>query len=278
MSHRLVNIFFLFSLIFIFVLFCKTGDQIRIGMAFTAALVLSFLAFILNWLTLDGSISAVLFGTIAYGLGGTLGAMIILGFFVSSSVISKDIIIGGDSEHPERRQFRRNGNQVWANGFWFVLFIFSWFITNSELFLYAATASMAAATADTWATEIGGNYKPGTTRLLTSFKKVSPGTDGGVSIKGLVAALLGSSFISFIYLLFTSGTNWKLFFILSLAGFFGSMIDSWMGAIIQGKKFNLPYGTAYKEAEVFVDNDFVNWTGTGAGALMAILLTKIGLI
>jgi len=278
MSHRLVNIFFLFSLIFVFVLFCKTGDQIRIGIAFSAALVFSFLAFILNWLTLDGSISAVLFGTIAYGLGGMIGAMIILAFFISSSVISKDIIIGRDSEHPERRQFRRNGNQVWANGFWFVLFTFLWFISQSELFLIAATASMAAATADTWATEFGGNYNPGTTRLITTFKKVTPGTDGGVSLKGLIAALFGSTFISAVFLFFYAGVNWKLFLILSVAGFLGSLTDSWAGAKIQGTAFKIPFARAADETGVFVDNDFVNWTGTGAGALMSILLIKIGLI
>jgi len=278
MSHRLVNIFFLFSLIFVFVLFCKTGDQIRIGIAFTAAVIFSFLAFILNWLTLDGSISAVLFGTIAYGLGGVLGAMIILAFFVSSSIISKDIVIAGDSEHPERRQFRRNGNQVWANGFWFVLFTFSWFISQSELFLVAAVASMAAATADTWATEIGGNYNPGTTRLLTSFKKVSPGTDGGVSVKGLIAALSGSAFVSAVYILFAAEAHWKLFLILAVAGFLGSLTDSWMGAKVQGARLKLPFTANTGDEELFVDNDFVNWTGTGAGALTAIFLIKIGLI
>jgi len=272
MSHRLANIFFFFSLIFVFVLFCKTGDQIRIGIAFSAAVIFCFIAFILNWLTLDGTISAMIFGTIAYGLGGVIGALVVLGFFVSSSIISKDVIIGDETEHPERRQFRRNGNQVWANGFWFVFFTFLWFITQSEIFLLAATGSMAGATADTWATEIGSGYKPGTTRLLHNFREVHPGTDGGVSFKGLIAAISGSVFISGIYWIFSDGENLPVLIALAIAGFLGSLADSWAGAKIQGTHINTP--KFLQEETIKIDNDFVNWIGTGSASIITILLIQ----
>jgi uncharacterized protein (TIGR00297 family) len=49
--------------------------------------------------------------------------------------------------------------------------------------------SIATATADTMASEVGVATTP---RLITNFKKVPPGTDGGISVVGTIAGILGA--------------------------------------------------------------------------------------
>ena len=52
--------------------------------------------------------------------------------------------------------------------------------------------SIATATADTLASEIGVTVQP---RLITTFKKVPPGTDGGISVLGTAAGIIGAGII-----------------------------------------------------------------------------------
>ena len=53
--------------------------------------------------------------------------------------------------------------------------------------------SIAVATADTLASEIGVVDKY--PRLITNFKKVPPGTDGGISPIGTAAGIIGAGII-----------------------------------------------------------------------------------
>jgi len=52
--------------------------------------------------------------------------------------------------------------------------------------------SIATATADTMASEVGVATTP---RLITNFKKVPPGTDGGISVLGTFAGIIGAGLI-----------------------------------------------------------------------------------
>ncbi|MEP1140854.1 MAG: DUF92 domain-containing protein, partial [Balneola sp.] len=116
------------------------------------AVIFSISAFLLSWLTYDGAISAGIFGTISFGFGDWQIALIVLFFFISASLVSKDSIATEDSHSVK---FRRNGRQVWSNGFWLCLWVMIWFISEQTMFLVASVASIATATADTWATELG---------------------------------------------------------------------------------------------------------------------------
>ena len=266
LSHRVINIFFFLLLAYVFVLFCKSDDHIRIAIAFIGALLFGITALLLNWLTLDGVRAAVLFGTISYGIGDFTGASVVSGFFITSSLVSQNKVIETSDTHPDTKRFRRDGGQVWANGFWFALFMLVWFLSQSEVFLFAAVASIAAANSDTWATELGGNYKPGKTWLITTFKDVKPGTDGGISIKGLLAALIGSAVIAGVFYLVNQSTPIDYIIALSAAGFVGSLIDSILGATIQDKYFHFR-GELYT-----IGNNIINAISTGSASL-AIIIT-----
>lgn len=269
MLDRLVNIFFLFSLIFIFILFADLDDHIRMGLALILSLICSFIAFILNWLTLDGMKAAILFGLISFGLGAVVGAVIVLVFFISSSLLSKDII---HSESILEKKFRRNGHQVWSNGFWFAFWIMIWFLTDINAFLISGVASMASATADTWASEIGGNRLKGKTWLFPSFKTVQAGTDGGISVIGTIASLLGAVSIGGVYWFLTSESSITIFIVISSAGVFGSLADSFFGARVQGSTYKF---LKSKDQKIYIDNNMVNWMASGSASFIALLAVLI---
>jgi len=81
-------------------------------------------------------------------------------------------------------------------------------------------------------------------RLITTWRKVPRGTNGGVSLIGLIVSLLGGMFVGVVYyltvrltveqnVLMSSGPQWPLILFGAFAGFFGSLIDSLLGATMQ---------------------------------------------
>lgn len=268
MLDRLVNIFFFFTLVFIFLLFAKADDHTRIFIAILLSVVCGFIAFMLNWLTLDGVVAAILFGIISYGLGGLTGAAVVLTFFVSSSLLSKDMI---SDESLLDKKFRRDGHQVWSNGFWFTLWTIIWFLTKMDFFMTAAIASIAFANADTWASEIGGHRVKGKTYLISNFREVKPGSDGGISIIGTLATLAGAVLIAVIFWLLNMELNIWLAVMIAASGFAGSFIDSWLGAKVQGIKLNPFFRNLFARQISYVDNNLVNWMAAGSSSVIALI-------
>ncbi|MEX0844957.1 MAG: DUF92 domain-containing protein [Balneolaceae bacterium] len=230
------------------------------------------IAFIFNWLTIDGAISAGILGSFAYGLGGMTGAAVLLAFFISGSLLSKDLISLDDLLE---KKFRRNSLQVWSNGFWFSFWILIWFQSGVEAFLIASVSSVGFAASDTWATEIGEKRLKGKTRLITTGKKVSPGTDGGVSFYGTVAAVAGAIFISLAYWLFEMESSLSTIMVIAISGFLGCLIDSYIGARFQNNKYNIP-GISWMDREyLYVSNNFVNWISSGIASLISLIIILI---
>ena len=93
---------------------------------------------------------------------------------------------------------------------------------------------------DTFASELGvlSKSKP---RLITTFcrKEVEPGTNGGVSLLGVVASILGGLVAASGWALgayITSGVRTEIMYALiigAFGGFFGSFVDSVLGATVQ---------------------------------------------
>ena len=116
-----------------------------------------------------------------------------------------------------------------------------------------ALAALAEAAGDTSSSEIGMAF-PGKTLMITNFKPVSAGTDGGMSLFGTIAALLGSASVA-IAAFATGLVPLSQLTAIILAGFFGTVIDSLLGAIF--------------ERRGLLDNDLVNLLSTAAAVGMA---------
>lgn len=272
MLDRQLNIFFFFAVVYVFLLFAEGGDTTRFLIAIGCSFIFVLAAYILKWLTIDGANSAILFGIIALGFGGITGAVILLAFFVSSSLISKDIF---DEQGLYKVSFRRNGVQVWSNGFWFALWIIVWFVSEQAVFLIAAISSMAFSTADTWASEIGSERFKARTHMIHTFKKVEPGTDGGVSVPGTIATVFGAFFIAGLFWVMNKNFGFTALFIVAIAGFLGSLADSLIGATVQGKKLNVNIRNIFSNRITYVDNDITNWLSAGTASIIAITTALI---
>src|SRR5487761_911693 len=109
---------------------------------------------------------------------------------------------------------------------------------HSNLFTLAFLASIAAAMADTLATEIG-LLSHSTPRLITNLRKgVAAGMSGGITSLGESAALLAAISIALAGLflsMFSAGTNMAVFvFVSVVAGaIIGTSFDSFLGATVQ---------------------------------------------
>jgi uncharacterized protein (TIGR00297 family) len=118
-----------------------------------------------------------------------------------------------------------------------------------------ALAALAEAAADTLSSEIG-QAVAGPAILVTTLRRVPPGTDGAVSVAGTLAGVLGAAAIIFAGLpLFSLSFAPFLFPAIFIAGTLGLFFDSLLGATL--------------ERRGWVNNDLVNFLSTGFAAVVA---------
>ena len=185
----------------------------------------------MKWLTPRGWAAAFAVGLATVSGFGWRGFALLLAFFVSSSLLSN-------------RHTARHERQVVANGGVAAL---AALLGNWPAF----AGSLAAATADTWATEIGRRSST-PPRLVTTWTAVPAGTDGGMTLLGTLGGIGGAGFIAGTSHLL--GFRWVLG--IALAGILGMVLDSILGATVQGKVR-------------WMDNDAVNLAATLTGAVVS---------
>lgn len=273
-SERKLNYLFVFITILLFVLEASVAERYVLLTALGLSTLVAFPAFFLGFLTLDGVRAAVIAGMVTYGFGGIEAALVIVAFFVSSNSVGPLFGSRNLPETPFTYSDRRTGTQVWANAFWFVLFICLWFVLKADMFLIAAYASMATANADTWATEIGIRRKNARTVLITTRLPVERGTNGGVSVPGFLAAFLGAAFIGLIAIVFDHNFAIISFVAITIAGFAGSVVDSVIGAVYQHTGKRVPI-LVFRSDDGDDDNSSVNFIATGIGAILGLIIYNL---
>jgi uncharacterized protein (TIGR00297 family) len=272
LGDRKLNYLFSFITIALFVLEASVSERYDIMIAFTLAFVVGFAAFFLNILSLDGARASIIVGTMALGFGGIEAASLIFAFFVSSNLVGLPFGKKHDIQNQAYNPDRRSGVQVWANAFWFIIFICTWFVLKADMFLIAAFAALATANADTWSTEVGIRFKKKRPVLITTFKPVEVGTDGAISLPGIIAGLFGALFIGSISLLFDKNALLLSGIVIAIAGFLGSIVDSYIGAFFQTGKRQFP---SFLGNFGDYENSMVNFLSTGGGALIGLILYNI---
>jgi uncharacterized protein (TIGR00297 family) len=242
------------------------------------SLVLLWGAFKQKALSIDGTITAYLIGLIIFGAGGIQWILPLIAFFILSSLISKF------RRKAEKKYSRRNIYQVLANGgvpTIIALLHFYFQLPHAYVFYLSA---IAAATADTWATEIGFFSRIVPVNILT-WKSVKRGDSGGITILGTFGSFAGAAAIAGCGLIF--GLSASHFLIVTLAGFAGSLVDSVLGASVQGiyncpvcedlteKRIHCHQETQLIKGQLWIDNNMVNLLNTVSGVLIISLLIKL---
>jgi uncharacterized protein (TIGR00297 family) len=269
MIDRQTNFLFAYVLLLVYVLAAQTNEQLSILLGIALSVLTVSIVFLLGFLSLEALIPAALVGSIAYGLGGIPSVGVLGVFFVSSSLLT--LVNDQRVRKDELNESRRGGRQVWSNAFWFVSFLISSFILDSMALTIASISALATSSADTWGTEAGLFPKQKKTISITRFTEVQPGTDGGVSLFGTLASLVGSALIGGFFAFFFSEKDVYLFLIITFSGFIGSLIDSILGDRFQSTKGSHHDHSKFK-SNIQMSNNMVNWFSTGFGGLIGLIL------
>lgn len=248
-----------------------------------AAGAVATLAYGARLLTAGGAIAATAVGA-ASMLGGAGWVVVLLFFFASSSALSRwrgaerDRLLGSIIEKGNRR----DAVQVLANGAVFASAAALSASGDAATWQAVGAGAIAAATADTWSTEVG-TVLGGAPRLIFSGRRVPPGTSGGVtlpgSIAGIAAAILAAVVVSRI--------EWVVpVYAVVAGGVAGSLADSVIGATVQERRWcatcavqterrthSCGTQTAHRGGIRGCNNDIVNLMSTIAGAAVTWTLT-----
>jgi uncharacterized protein (TIGR00297 family) len=241
--------------------------------------------YMIKSLTMSGALASFIVGCSVYLGFGFRGLMILGVFFATSSLWSKyKKRHKSEVEQKVEKGDRRDAIQVFANGSALAFYAIIHHFHPSNWLLFMFLAAIAAANADTWASEIGSLYKKRPI-LLTTFKRVDPGTSGAVSILGTAAAFAGAAVISVVAtVLWSHVVNFKLTIFIVFFGFLGCMIDSVMGALFQvsyvcprcgletEKKNHCGGKTKYLKGCKYMNNDVVNACAIFLSSLIGALL------
>jgi uncharacterized protein (TIGR00297 family) len=263
-----------------------------LGLVFSS--FIGFVGYRQGALTASGAVGAIVVGTLIVGFGGWAWGLLLVAFFASSSLLSlyRRADKGAVSD-KFAKGYRRDLGQTLANGSLGVLLALAYSLSPHPILLAAFVGAMASVNSDTWATEFGVLSRQ-TPRLVATGRAVPPGTSGGVTRDGSLAALGGGLFIGLCALLFIAGEHlalgqpiliamvWPLVPIGGVSGLAGAFFDSLLGASVQRIYYCQVCNTETEQAVhrcgsrsyplrgwSWLNNDMVNFISSGIGALVA---------
>jgi len=265
--------------------------RLLLGVALSA--VVGWIGYWRESLSPGGVAGAIIVGTLIFGLGGWIWGLLLITFFVSSSLLShyrqrdKEVVA-----EKFAKGGRRDLGQALANGGMGAILAVAYYTSPEPALLAAYLGVMATVNADTWATEMGvlSRVPP---RLITTGQEVSHGSSGGVTSLGTWASLAGALLIGSVATALTQagsllgGGGWDAralaYPVLAVAGgMAGSLFDSLLGATVQGIYYCDRCGKETESAVhrcgqatlpvrgwQWLNNDLVNFIASMVGGLVA---------
>lgn len=225
-------------------------------------------------LSVGGAIAAVGLGILVTLTAGVEWMLPLFLFFLSSSLIGKLLPASTPGSDAKDKQ-PRDVVQVLCNGGIYGLLA----LTDLDPTLLLIT--MAVATADTWASEIGKYFRQSTVDILR-LRRVPPGLSGGISTAGNLGGAAGAILIGGAgFLLLPTFTPGDFVSVIAF-GFLGMLLDSLLGAGLQARYRDpstgvlsdvRPVGGELASGYRFITNDAVNLLAIGLTVAIALLLT-----
>lgn len=241
------------------------GDvsTIRIAVAFGVTAALGYVSLELGAASIAGMLTGVLLSLLTIVLGGYGWFAMLVAFFGIGGLSAKYRYERKvDRGVAQENEGARGTGNVLANSLVALVAVLAVPLgpelgISHAVFFYAFAGSVAAALADTLASEIGGLFD--TPRLVTTLEPVEPGTDGAITWQGEIVGVLGAGIIAGIALLdgrpVAGGT------LIIGAGVVGMTVDSLIGAVLEGR---------------LLGNQGVNFVATLTAALTAATVATAG--
>ena len=235
-----------------------TVPLVAFGLAVTGAL--GYVSFALGTASVPGMLTGVLSALLAVVVGGVGWFATLMSFYAVGGLASKYRF----DEKAERgvaqeNEGARGTGNVLANSAVALVAVVGYAATAQigvpgALFGFAFAGATATAMADTLSSELGGLYDG--PRLITSLRRVEPGTDGAVTWQGEVAGFAGALLVAGLAAFgMPVGDPVVGGVVVVLAGVVGMTVDSLLGALIEGER---------------IGNQAVNFLATLSGALVAV--------
>jgi|APTNR8051073442_1049403.scaffolds.fasta_scaffold05715_5 uncharacterized protein (TIGR00297 family) len=254
-----------------------------------ASIAIAALAYYRRVLNAGGALAAVLVGTLVFGCGGWRWGVLLVVFFVTSSALSR-FRQGEKKTSLDRgaKSGRRDAAQVLANGGVVAILALLAVLSPADAWFPVAIGGLAAVTADTWATELGGlSRRP--PRLFVSGQPVPKGTSGAVTTLGSATAVLGATVIGLAAGVISDTLAWwQATVVGAVAGTAGAFVDSLLGATAQavyrceacGEDTEVPVHRCGRPARrirgwAVLGNDEVNAAASLAGAAFGWLAWRL---
>ena len=150
----------------------------------------------------------------------------------------------------------RSASQVVANIGVAAAAVLVGLLTRHSAGLVACSAALAEAAADTTSSEVG-QAASDSAYLITSFRPVPVGTDGGISFAGTLAGIAAAAVVAAVCCV-TGMIARSSLLPVAAAGVLGMIVDSFLGATLERQRL--------------LNNDAVNLLSTIAAALFALFL------
>lgn len=215
--------------------------------------ILGFVTYYRKSLDVLGSVVMIVMGIIIIFSAGANWLLLIVLFLVMSLLATK--FSKKYKQSLGEFEGRRTSKNVISNG---VVACFMAAFGGYYLpFVGGFIGAIATATSDTLASEIGVlDQHP---RLITTFQKVDPGTNGAVSVLGTTVGIVGAAIIGIAsYLLGIMPNPLLAICVAIISGTVGCFMDSVLGAVFENRHL--------------ITNEHVNLIATIVGALVGILL------
>lgn len=258
-----------------------------------ASALVALLGYRLGALSRSGAAGATAAGAIVLAFGGASAGSLLVSFFLSSSALSRWRRDQKRAKTSAAKGERRDLGQVVANGGVAALAAIGVACWPNSAWMGAYLGAVATVNADTWSTEIG-TLSPSPPRAIVTLAPVPPGTSGAVSPLGLAASMAGAAWIGVTARLLGQwcsrrrpGGGWEPVRAAAVSGTAGALLDSLLGATVQGRYLCIRCGVATENkvhscgSETrhtgglrWIDNDAVNFVSSAGGALVGALLAS----
>lgn len=250
--------------------------QAALGVALAA--IVGVAAYRTRALSLGGAIAAFVVGSAIFGRGGWPAAAVLFAFFIPSTLLSR---VGAARKRvlTGERSGARSAWQVLANGGVAALCALPGVHAATPL-AAAFAGAFAAASADTWGTEIGMLSRTPPVSIVT-LRPLAPGRSGGVTLLGIAASCAGAFCVAIVAAL----TGLAPFASVAIGGIAGAVADSVLGASLQALRWcpacececetvrhDCGTQTTLRRGARWLENDGVNFAATLCGALVAAIV------